>query len=1065
MDGGIKCWISRLACLAVCWPLSAPAVDHAVPSGPLTLAGPTRPEKSADQVYVIKLREAGALNYRGGKAGFAPTRPAFGEKIRRSAGAVESYVQYLEDTHNRLLSQVGASAGKLYSYRYALNGFSARLTPGQVSQLEQSGFVERVWVDTDQYTQTNNSPIFLGLEDQDGGLRADLGLLGEDIVIAVIDSGIAPGHPSFSDTEDLIPTGCTGEWSEASWLGVFLCSGIKRNPPTQLIYEPLETFNGACQTGEGFESAHCNNKLVGARYYIDGFLERHELHPNEFVSPKDAEGHGTHIASLATGNRVTAEIFGTRLGRISGIAPRARVAVYKACWLEPGRTRATCATSDLARAIDDAVADGADIINYSVGNLDIELDAPDDLALLNALEAGVFTSVAAGNDGPNRGTIGSPSGAPWVLTVAASTQSGARFEEAMELTEPEELAQLMSMVEASFTAQLRGREPLSGELRLVDDDSEFLADGSAGSARDACEPLQNAAELTGRIAVIERGGCDFQVKLERVEAAGSIGAVVYNDAGAPITMNGDANSVQIAAVMIGTADGQLLVDELTAETVIRVELSKGRFLSVSDTPNRMAEFSSRGPSFGERDFVKPDVTAPGVEILGAHTPDVASGLRGELYQYLNGTSMAAPEVAGLAALLKEANPTWSPARLKSALSTSAYQQVTKENGTVADPFDMGAGHVDANRAIDPGLVYDSQFLDYAAYLCGFEKPVFPDTDCAILAAAGFPSDARALNLPSVGVSELISGDVVTRRVTNVGPSATYSLAVTPPLGIDVLVQPQSLSLNTGESALYTITFQRSGAPLDNWAFGRLAWSDGIRVAASPVALKPVTLRAPDELTLRGRSGVGSLPVAFGYSGSYVPDVHGLRAPLVLDCLDQSNVPVPCVVEDDPTDAFTFRFDSGVNAHFVDVPPGQLYARFSLFDAYTDGNDDLDLYLFFCPNNECTQIAQSGSFTSDEEINITLPTAGPYAVLVHGFETDEVVGGPGAAYTLFAWSFGVNDNVGNLTVVAPTAVTDGDRLDLPLDWFGLAPATRYLGAISHNTPTGLYGLTILEVDAP
>lgn len=1066
MDGWVKSWIVRFGLLAASWPLSVAALDHAVPSGPLGLVGTARSSKSGDHVYVVKLRESGALNYRGGKPGYAATRPQPGEKLRSDSGAVQSYVQYLEDTHTRLLSEVGAVGAKLYSYRYALNGFSARLSPEQVSQLQRSGLVERLWIDTDQYTQTNNSAIFLGLEDQVGGLRADLGLRGEDIVIAVIDSGVAPGHPSLSDTEELIPEACQSRWSEASWLGVFLCSGIKRDPPTRLVYEPLEGFNGTCQVGDGFEATSCNNKLLGARYYLDGFLARHELHPNEFVSPRDAEGHGTHIASLAAGNSVTAGLFGTRLGRIGGIAPRARVAVYKACWLEPGRTRATCATSDLARAIDDAVADGADIINYSVGSLETELDAPDDLALLNALEAGVFSSVAAGNDGPNPGTIGSPSGAPWVLTVAASTQSGDRFEEAMEVTAPEALAQLMSMKEASFTPQLRGQDPLTGELRLVEDGSELLADGSPGSTRDACEPLENGDELAGRIALIERGGCDFQVKLSRVEDAGSIGAVVYNNAGKPIIMNGDANSVQIPGVMIGTADGQLLVDELTAETVVQVELAKGRFLSLAENGNVMGEFSSRGPSAGEPDFIKPDVTAPGVEILGAHTSEPASGLRGELYQYLSGTSMATPETAGVAALLKEAHPDWPPARIKSALSTTAYQAVVKEDRvTSADPFDRGAGHIDANRALDPGLVYDTQFFDYAAFLCGLDNPVFSASDCTILQAAGFSRDARDLNLPSVGVSDLITGDVVSRRVTNVGPAATYTLNITPPLGVDILVEPQSLSLSTGESAVFSMTFQRTGAALDDWSFGRLAWSDGTRVASSPIALRPTTLRAPDEIALRGSSGASAVPVAFGYTGTYVAEVHGLNAPLILSCRDSNDQPTPCVVDDDPTNQFSFRFDNGVNAHFVDVAPGQLYARFALFDELTDGNDDLDLYLFFCPNNQCTQIAESGSFTSAEEINISLPAAGLYAVLVHGFETDNVTGGPGATYTLFGWSLGTNDRPGNLSVTAPADVSDGDRADLPINWSQLAPGTRYLGGISHTTPNGLYGLTLLDVVSP
>jgi hypothetical protein len=149
-----------------------------------------------------------------------------------------------------------------------------------------------------------------------------------------------------------------------------------------------------------------------------------------------------------------------------------------------------------------------------------------------------------------------------------------------------------------------------------------------------------------------------------------------------------------------------------------------------------------------------------------------------------------------------------------------------------------------------------------------------------------------------------------------------------------------------------------------------------------------------------------------------------------------------------------------------VPNNQLYLRISLFDELTDGNDDLDLYLLYCPTlDNCTQIAESGGFTSDEEINVILPEGGTYIALVHGFETDQVSGGPGANYSLFTWSFGEIDDVGNLAVTAPAAVADGDRLDLTVNWAGLGPSTRYLGAISHNTPADTYALTIVNIVTP
>jgi subtilisin family serine protease len=1043
--------------LAAGAPPNAPAVTPVASPGALQLATPVRPVKDAAAVYIVALREPGAASYKGQTAGFAATKPQPGRKIDRNAGQVDAYAKHLEQSHDRLLAGLGANSAKIYSFRYALNGFAARLTAGEASRLARRPEVARIWLDTERQLQTNNSAVFLGLLDQNGGLRADLGLRGENVVIGVIDSGVAPNHPSLRDYEEQIPRACRSAWATASWLGWMLCRSVRRNPPISQTYEPPVGFNGICQTGEGFTAEHCNNKLVGARYYIDGFLFRNTLDAGEFVSPKDADGHGTHIASVVAGNPVTAELFGTRIGAISGIAPRARVAVYKACWLKPGESRASCATSDLARAIDDAVADGVDLINYSVGSLETDLTAPDDLALLNALDAGVLSVVAAGNDGPDLGTIGSPSSAPWVLTVGASTQTGTLSDEAIEITAPADLIGRMEMREASFTSQLIDGAEAEGELALVDDGETILGDGALGSTRDACEALVGSADLAGRIAVIERGGCDFELKLRRVEEAGASAAIVYNDVGGPpIVMNGTPGSVGIPAVMVSNADGQELVDRLVNGETVEALIVKGLFVERRVTGNQIGEFSSRGPGLSETDFLKPDVMAPGVDILGAHTPDVANGLTGEYFQYLSGTSQAAPEAAGIAALLREAHPDWSPSAIKSALMTTAYQGLVREDGELpAEPFDIGAGHIDANLAIDPGLVYDTQFLDHAAYLCGLANAPYSPVDCDELAEAGYPFTPRDLNLPSIGVTELITGDVITRRVANVGPPGTYNVAVDPPPGISVAVSPSSLTLATGESAEYSVTFEGRGAPLDLWQYGRLEWSDGTRRVGSPIVVQPVTLRAPGDVALSGVSGSGVMHVDFGYDGAYVASVHGLHEP----GLRQTGI-----VEDDTTNNFSFRFNNGVAAHFFDLEPGELFLRVALFDELTDGADDLDLYLYYCPTiSTCTQVGQSGSFTSEEEIELVEPLPGFYTVLVHGFETDQGVGGPGAAYELFAWSFGPGDDAGNLQITTPDTVRDGDRLDFDYEWGPLEAGTKYLGAISHDTPFDLFYLSIVTVD--
>ncbi len=677
------------------------------------------------------------------------------------------------------------------------------------------------------------------------------------------------------------------------------------------------------------------------------------------------------------------------------------------------------------------------------------------MALLNAFDAGVLTVVAAGNDGPTRGTIGSPSSDPWVLTAAASTLAGTHYMAAVEITSPKNLAGRIGMKEASFTPPLDGKKGLTGDIVQADDGVATFPDGSTGSKADACEPLVNGREVAGHIALIARGGCEFQTKLTHAQDAGAVAVVVYNDSGDPIVMNGDRGSVAIPAVMISTADGQHILDALANGETVTVNLIRGLFLQNRESGYDMADFSSRGPDSSEPDFLKPDVTAPGVDILAGDTPDAANGVRGQWFQYLSGTSMSTPETVGVAALLKEAHPDWSPAMLKSALMTTAYRQVYESDAeTPANPFDMGAGHIDPNKAIDPGLVYDSNFLDNAAYLCGLERPPFSATDCNVLADAGYSFSPSELNLPSIGVSRLITGDVVTRRVTNVGPPATYTPTVVAPKGIAVDVQPKSLTLATGESGDYAVTFTGQGAALDTWTFGRIAWSDGKHEVSSPIAVDPVTLRAPEEVTLTGSAGSFPIPVAFGYTGSYYAGVHGLRAAYT----EQGHV------DQDPTRQFSFRFDNGVTGHLIQVPPNQLFARFALFDDATDGADDLDLYVFYCPNDQCTQVGQSGGFTSNERVDLRMPQAGIYAVLVHGFQTDPA-NGPGANYTLFAWSVGVDDVVGNMQVTAPQSVADGDRTNFDLEWSGLAPATRYLGVLSHNTPNGLYALTVIDITTP
>lgn len=397
-----------------------------------------------------------------------------------------------------------------------------------------------------------------------------------------------------------------------------------------------------------------------------------------------------------------------------------------------------CSTADLTRAIEDAVADGVDIINYSVGSNDGITDA-DDLALLAAADAGVLTIAAAGNEGPAPETVNSPAGAPWVLGVGASSRRGDRFGGALRVNSPAAVKKDYPALEAAFTPRLRDVGPLTLRLIEADDGTIGSFDGVAGTTADGCESFDNAAGIKDQAALIQRGGCTFEVKIRNAQDAGAKAVVVFSDQGGrPEVMIVPRNSVGIPALMVGQADGELLQDRLADDDPVEVTLDSRIFLTSRDEGNRMLAESSRGPNKWEPGVLKPDVVAPGVDILAGHTPDVANHVQGERFRYLSGTSMAVPHVAGVAALLKEAHPDWSPAALKSALVTSARQDIRKEDNTsAADPFDFGAGHIVPNLAVKPGLVYDAGTSDYDAFLCGRGESRL-EADCTALEAAGFP---------------------------------------------------------------------------------------------------------------------------------------------------------------------------------------------------------------------------------------------------------------------------------------------------------------------------------------
>jgi hypothetical protein len=516
-------------------------------------------------------------------------------------------------------------------------------------------------------------------------------------------------------------------------------------------------------------------------------------------------------------------------------------------------------------------------------------------------------------------------------------------------------------------------------------------------------------------------------------------------------MTGARGSVNIPAVMINQSDGQLLLDELQSDAAIEVTLDSGLILSVAETGNVLADFSSRGPNLTAPDILKPDVVAPGVNILAGQTPDVANGIRNELFQYLSGTSMSTPQVAGIAALIREAHPDWSPAAIKSALVTTARQDIVREDGvTPADPFDIGGGHVVPNSAVEPGLIYEADRQDYQAFLCGQPDTVIDAAVCEQLIADGYPTDATGLNLPSITVSALAGSKTVSRTVTNTGAATQYNAEVAAPPGINVEVNPSVLSLGAGETGRYDVTLSTVNANLHQWQFGSLSWVSTQHKVRSPITVRPELFAAPLAAIGSGISGNLQFDVQFGYSGSYTATLDGLAAPLILQGTVSNDFRRPYVQT--PLGGTVPPGIWRSPANRIVTSDTDTYLRVALFDENTTGNDDLDLYVYYCPTLlACDAPEYSGSFNSTEQVNFLLPKAGSYIVDVHGFHTAAA----STDFDLFIWTVGAGNNLGNPTATAPTAASNGEQGTVTVTWDGLETyqdgleLKAHLGTITHD----------------
>ncbi|KAF3434691.1 hypothetical protein FNV43_RR21776 [Rhamnella rubrinervis] len=706
----------------------------------------------------------------------------------------------------------------LHVYDTVFHGFSATLNPDQVASISKHPSVLAVFEDRRRQLHTTRSPQFLGLRNQ-RGLWSDSDY-GSDVIIGVFDTGVWPERRSFSD----------------------------------LNLGPVPTrWKGVCETGSKFTARNCNRKLVGARFFSKG----HEAAGNaagpiiginetiEYRSPRDADGHGTHTASTAAGRYAfKASMAGYASGIAKGVAPKARLAVYKVCWKNAG-----CFDSDILAAFDTAVNDGVDVISISIGGGDgvaspYYLD-PIAIGAYGANSRGVFVSTSGGNDGPSGMSVTNV--APWLTTVGAGTIDR-NFPAVVILGNGRKLSGV----------SLYAGAPLEGKMYPV------VYPGKSGllSASLCMENSLDPNLVRGKIVICDRGSSARVAKGLVVKKAGGVGMILANGASNGEGLVGDAHLIPACAVGSDEADAVKAYVSSTARPTATIDF-QGTVLGIKPAPV-VASFSGRGPNGLNPEILKPDLIAPGVNILAAWTDAVGptgldTDMRKTEFNILSGTSMACPHVSGAAALLKSAHPDWSPAAIRSAMMTAATvvnnqnQPMTDEStGKPSTPYDFGAGHVSLDRAMDPGLVYDITTNDYVNFLCAIgygPKLIQVITRSPVNCAAkkplpenlNYPSIAALFSSASVGKTS----KVFIRTVTNVGvPNAVYRVEIQSPKGVAVTVKPSKLVFTAAvkkRSFLVTVTADSRNVKLgDSGAvFGSFSWTDGKHVVRSPIVVTQI----------------------------------------------------------------------------------------------------------------------------------------------------------------------------------------------------------------------------------
>lgn len=724
--------------------------------------------------YIILLQDPPVVRYRGNLPDLAATSPAVtgARKLDVNSAASRAYYDYIARRQSSFKQILERTLGRTIAfesvYRWILDGVVVQLTPADVDLVRQLPEVRAVVADQVSYPLTDHGPEWIGAPAMWGsstGCTAN-GFCGEGVIIGVLDTGINHDHPSFADVG--------GDGYDHT------------NPYGSGVYK------GVCQSNPSL----CNDKLVGMYDYTGAGTE-------------DQDGHGSHTASIAAGNflydATLQEPTITFQVDISGVAPHANIISYRVC-------NGGCYASYAASAVDQAVADGVDVINYSIGgstsyspwnSSNIEAQA-----FLDAREAGIFVAAAAGNSGPTAETILNPAISPWLLAVGASSHNRAFSNSLVDMTTDP----------GTTLPDIEGRSMTSGY-----GPASIVYAGDYDDNNLCEKDIWNPDTFSGEIVVCDRGVIPRVDKSANVGAAGGGGMILANTPEYGNYLFADPHT--ISSVHITYEDGVALKNWLANGESGHVARISGTVMAVGDQyADIVAYFSSRGPNepVATQRVIKPDMVGPGVDIVAAYDTD-GSLPSPEIY-VKNGTSMASPHLAGAGALLVQARPQWKPAEIQSALMSTAWTDLTDWDWTTpANPFEMGAGRADLTVAASAG------------FLMNVTRPEYDSAD------PDNGGDPGALNLPSLATDALNNSWTFTRTL-KATRSGNWHISFETPAGLSMTATPPSFSFSAaGDTQPITITVHGYGLPQNQWTFAQVHFTDAL--AASPDAHFPVAVKS------------------------------------------------------------------------------------------------------------------------------------------------------------------------------------------------------------------------------